>query len=298
MLQHDRWTTEKALTLYRGVALGNPGDFSERFGWAARFDGDVAFSDAEMDAIYDEIIAKIPAGATKVLELGCGDGRFAGRLRAANGTIGYRGVDIVPENVSAAQAALPAEEFVIGNAAEYLMEATADWDFVVSIGCLFHCTDNKRAALIFDLLDAKAPKGFFVLADVAHATPAFLTEKMAEALGTSTNAADSYYEGARAFLDATAALKDVMHPFYVHRDDTTAEVPESIPAVLCLIGVRTDTFNKVLARQDSRIEAVQGNPKPANYTAITVSGGLVSGTSSTAVPTEWVDDIKVRNVGG
>jgi hypothetical protein len=64
-----------------------------------------SFSLSEVDAIYAEIIDKIPAEATKVLEIGYGDGRFYQALKAARPALDYVGIDLVIENFVEAQTA-------------------------------------------------------------------------------------------------------------------------------------------------------------------------------------------------
>lgn len=289
--QKRNWSAERALKLYRSLAVSPlSGTWEVRYNWA-RSDQDGAlqgFTQAEVDAIYAEVIAKIPAEATKVLELGCGDGRFAAALRAARPAIGYRGLDLVVENVEAAQAALPAEEFVAGTAEEYLSQATVDWDFVVSIHCMFSCTNTKGRDLFFQILDAKASRGFLLVADLDQA--AALETLFTAAVGTSTNVAESYISGARAYL-TDATLKSVLAPILLVRDSTSAEAP-ALPQRYCV--VERGEYSKLVARHASRKELRAGNSAPADVKAVTAkTGGLITSFGTKSIEAEWVENLKV-----
>lgn len=268
-----RWNNATALRTYRKKALVNPGNFLKESGWEPREAGKTKFTEEQVDSVYAEIIAKIPAGATKVLEIGCGGGRFAAALRAADPAIGYRGLDVVPEHIATAKAALPAEDFVIGNVWEYLAEAEVDWDFVISINCLFYCTDARGDHILFKLLDAKAPKGFLVLGDIDHAGTSFLDHRMGSAAAASENHT-SYHKGARDFL-SNGDLKSALRPFYIVRDSTSAVAP---PVPNRYRSLKRGELNDVLSIQDAKVEASQGNAIPETTTGYVLSGGLVTGT--------------------
>jgi len=392
MLSRNSWSGARALNVYRGLAKRRPDDWLVRYGWTDH-------DQAEADSIYDEVIAKIPAGATKVLEIGCGDGRFYRALNAAEPGLDYLGIDIVPENIAEAATAkgtvtadaveaddtitiegvtltagsaqgsgdldfdatgddratassivaaindagnglsgtvvasnnsglsavvtvraatagtggnalalassngtrlavsgatldggLDPALFAVGNAAEFLAEATVDWDFIVSIGCLFDCTDTAETEYMFHLLDTKASKGFMVLASPQQIPEAFLDARMTEVLATSTNVADSYYTGARDFL--LDALVKGMRPFYVHRDATTRDAAAALPERLQT--VVSGRMNGILSRQDAREATRAGEAVPSDFTGVTTSGGLVTGTEVAAIDDKWVDGLKTR----
>jgi SAM-dependent methyltransferase len=262
-----------ALRAFRQVALSHPTSFGTRYGWPDRTETDV-------DAVCAEVVAKIPASATKVLEIGCGGGKLAQALRTARPTLGYRGIDLVPENVASAKALLPAEDFQIGNAWEYLSEATVDWDFVVSVLCLFSHTGHKWQNLLFDLHDAKAPRGFVVVTSHRHIKQAVIDAKMPQVLTTSVNATASYHAGARDFL--TGSHADGLHPIYVHRAGTTAPAPtDPLPDALRLIA--GGLFNSAMAVTDAR----QAGSSPPSIVGIVASGGLVTGTTTLPIDPSW-----------
>lgn len=100
MFRKPTWSAAGALKVFAGLALGKQSDnWTYRFNWEG-------WTVAEVDALYAEVIAKIPAEATKVLDLGCGDGRFYRALKAARPAIDYLGIDLVIENIEDAQKAM------------------------------------------------------------------------------------------------------------------------------------------------------------------------------------------------
>ncbi|MDB4278209.1 hypothetical protein N9917_01265 [Deltaproteobacteria bacterium] len=179
--------------------------------------------------------------------------------------------------------------FETGNMLEFLAEATVDWDFIVCIGSALTYTDNSAAKLLFDLINAKALRGFIILADPRQAEAQFLTDNMVPALAESVNVAESYYEGARAFLD-DALLKNLV-PFYIHRDSTPATAP-ALPAGFC--DIATGQYNRALGRAVGKREAAQGREIPADFKGITSTGGRVTGRTTTTLDTDWVRKVRVR----
>jgi hypothetical protein len=276
------WSILAAFLGARRTALAHPDDFLKRFGWDSH---DLA----EVDAIYAEVITKIPADATKVLEIGCGDGRFAAALTAARPAIGYQGLDLVPENVATAKENNPTLDFAVGNFWEYLPEtATPDWDFIVSIGCLFYCTDPREMGVRLNLLDSKATKGFSLL--VSPKQVKAIQVLMPDTLTRSTGVSASYYEGTRDFLDE-ALLKGTMAPIFVHRSGTTTPVPTEIPAQYVVMG--NGLYNRALGRQTAKIAARQGEAIPVTFTGKTIDRGLVTGDEAMDLDPTWTEGIKV-----
>lgn len=286
--QKKNWSAERALKLYRSLAVGPLNStFEVRYNWANR--ASEGFTPAEVDAIYAEVISKIPPSATKVLELGCGGGRFAAALRAAKPSIGYRGIDLVVENVEAAQAALPAEEFVVGTAEEYLSQAPVDWDFIVSVHCMFSCTNNRGREVFFQILDAKAEKGYVLVADGDQAGA--LEDLFATAVGDSIGVAESYISGARDFL-TDATLKNVLSPVVMVRTGTNPVAPE-LPQRFCV--VEREVYNELVAQHETRKQLFAGNSKPTQVKAVTTnSRGLVTAFGDKAVDTKWVEKVNTR----
>lgn len=400
MLNRGYWDTALALRTFWGKAQDCPEDSLDRNGWAVDPDdaAGVGHDQSEVASIYAGVIAKIPAGATKVLDLGCGDGAFYRALKAAKPSLGYLGLDLVPENIRDAQSArgtvtvagvqggdtvtiagitltasgsqsnggldfneaagtdedvaaslaaainaaanglavtvratqkaavvtvwaaatgtagdsialgsstgtrlavsgatlaggVAPGSFVLGNLWEYLAEATVDWDFIVSIGTALAYTDKRHRTLLLDLIDAKAPKGFVLLAAKKQVTSS-VTERMTGILAASTNVAASYHEGTRNFL-ADALLKDLA-PIYIHRESTSATAP-TIPAGLRHIA--TGRFNQVLGRATGKRDAILGKAIPTEFKGIEATGGLVTGTATKTLDAEWVRGVRILNLG-
>jgi len=281
VINMERWSSTLALRYYRRLAVVYDADFARRYDWVAPDNApDDGFDEAEVTAIYGEIIDKIPADAS-VLEIGCGGGQFAEALKTAKPGITYKGIDLVPENIDAAEALLPAEDFHIANAWEFLKETAVDWDFIVSVNCLFTCTEERYAEDLFTLVDSKAPKGFFVL---ATGSQEFIDERMTAALAASTNVSDSYHQGARDWL-TDATLKSLLRPFYILRDSTSTEAPALNPRVQF---VRSGRFNRVLGRADAKEAISKGEDVPEDMTGVVVSGGLITGRDTIPLKPAWV----------
>jgi len=259
--------------------------FEDRYDWAR-----TGHSKVEVESIWDEVVAKVPAGATKVLEIGSGSGEFYQKLIAARPGIEYLGIDLVPQNVEDARTLVGDDPalFEVSTAWDTLMRDDADWDFVVSVHAAFSYTDPKYNPLLLQLLDAKSPKGFIVVADPAPFRAVLLANGMAPVLANSTNVAESYYEGARGFL-ADGLLKG-LHPFYVHRDATSTEVP-AVPAKLCR--VKSGGLNRALQKTHWKREIrVLGNPEPTDFKGIDVSNGRATGISTKAVDADVLAPLK------
>jgi SAM-dependent methyltransferase len=255
--------------------------FEDLFEWAA-----TGHSQADVEAIWDEIVLKIPTGAS-VLELGCGEGGFAAKLRAHDNTVTYRGVDIVPEIVTAAQAAVPAETFEVCPMWDALMEETPAWDYVVSIHTAFSYDELRYCSLLFDLINAKAAKGFFLLVapnKVPHDLHKWdrTTDQMVQGtqvdakvtafVAASTNVTDSY-DGvaARNFLEEP--LIKGMVPIFINRDSVTAEVPE-VPSKLCIKA--NGRFNLDFAFREQKLRKKQGLEPVSDTPGFDANGNWVT----------------------
>lgn len=287
------WTTDYAAKFFECRALLHANDFVRRFNWEPTAENAVdGYSTDDLDAIYAEVVARIPGTTTRVLDVGCGDGRFGAVLRELRPGMGYRGIDLSPTNIATAQAAAPAEDFVIANAVEYLYSAAMDWDYVVSIGCLAHCTDTRDLPLIFRALNVKAPKGFLILADPAQLTPDFLTSVMPAVLSGSTGTVTSYYEGARGFLQA-AVTKSLLHPVYVRRTNTAAASLPALRSRQQYVG-RND-INRVLARFAAKNALRQSQDVPETFAGVDTSGNLVVSTNnSVSLIAEWSASVPIK----
>jgi len=370
--------------------------WEERYGWTNH-------TQAEVEALWDEVVAKIPAGATKILELGSGDGGLYRKIKAAHPGVGYLGIDFIPENVRDAArsrgtitcAAVAAADtvtvagvtltasgsqtdggldfdetagsdvavatslvaainaganavtgvhasnyngtsavvtvwadtpgtagdtitlssssgttlavsgatltggldptlFQVGGVWETLLDPAADWDFVISVACVHTCTDDRGHRELFELIDAKASKGYMIVADKGRVPSTGLSAWMTSALATSVNVAESYYEGARAFM-ADALLKGLW-PYYVHRDSATAVAPPDLPEYLLVF--KNGGANKCFAKVQHMDALYRKNlAAPTNFAGVVVDAeGRVTSLTSKAVTTVFPNGLPGRDV--
>jgi len=264
----NNWSFEVAFRMYHNLAAGMSDNTLARYNWGRGKEGD--FTSEEVTNIYEGVVAKIPVGVQRVLDLGCGDARFAQVLKTLRPEVAYRGVDFIPSNVEAGQAQEPSAEFVLSTAEEYLAGAPMDWDFVISIHCAFSCTTKKDAPVLFNLLNAKAPKGFLLLVDpsqVERLTPSFNA-----AVTTSTSVSEQYVSGDRGFLPSVM-LKEVLAPVLLVRSGTSAEVPV-LPDHMA--PMRTGVFNHTLSEQLVKAAKSSGQPVPTTFPGVTITEGVAS----------------------
>ena len=273
--QKPRWSLPISLKLYQGLADRFPRDRVLRYNWGRSKSG---FSIEEIDAIYAEVIDKIPSGSIRVLEVGCGGGHFAAALKSARPDVQYTGIDLVVENVEAAKALVPGETFEVGNVFEYLYTTEPVWDFVVSIHCIFSCTDTKDPGLLLSLLDANAPQGFLVVG--ASAEVRGLRNRMSVVVSQSEGVTDSYVTGPRDFL-SDKDLKNVLAPLLVVRGSTPAVQPSTLPSRYRIFD--GGLYNEVREGQKVRRSLRAGGGVPDEITRVVVVDGKVKNTEAVSV---------------
>jgi SAM-dependent methyltransferase len=190
--------------------------------------------DGIREAVFDKIISKIPAGATRVLDLGCGNGEFAKALHATRPNVIYRGIDLSKENMVAAATNLSGEpnvELEEGNIWEYLHAATVDWDFIVSTRCIFNETTRSGDRELLRLIDSLAPMGWFIYGHWDRLIRADLQYVMGQALANSTSVTESYFKDdinyTRDWLlqDQCWLGVEPEHPVYLSRGGTLMTKP-------------------------------------------------------------------------
>lgn len=172
-------------------------------------------------------------------------------------------------------------DFKVEGVWDALMEESPAWDFVVSCNCVWAYTESRLMSkpgafspmetldprtLLFDLLNAKATKGFAILGRRGE-TPRKLATLMANARAASTGLADSYYvgEGAPSTLaPATVSLELV--PIWLQRDGVTGVTAPEVPSGLCLTADATlPTYNREVSSMDRRRAAKAGDPAPTTF---------------------------------
>ena len=111
-----------------------------------------------------EFTSRLPEGA-RVLELGAGAGTVETRRLAAR--YRYTGVDISPQQVERARAAIPGAEFVCADFME-LGLAPGSFDGVISFYVLNHVPRELLAPLLGRMHEWLAPGGWFANAFATH----------------------------------------------------------------------------------------------------------------------------------
>ncbi len=191
--------------------------------------------ESRRSAVFAAIVSKVPAGITRVLDIGCGNGDFAKVLHATRPEVTYRGIDLSLEAIAAATAnlevanALPANvELEAANFTEYLLAGVDDWDFIISTRCIFRETARSGDRDVLRLIDSKAPKGWFIYGNFLRMGRPDLQYVMQEALTNSTNPTEHYFKDAQSFLDisATGVGRMLEHPAYIVRDASLAPAPD------------------------------------------------------------------------
>lgn len=191
------------------------------------------------DAVFAQILSKIPAGITRVLDIGCGNGDFAKVLHETRPGVIYRGLDLSKENIAHASSnlevggVLPGNvELEEGNVWEYLRAVDPpDWDFIISTRCVFNETTRGGDRELLRLIDATAPKGWFVYGHLDRLLRTDLQYVMTQALAGSTNPTEFYFKDNESYT-RDWLLQDVVwlgeekeHPAYIVRDATLLSVP-------------------------------------------------------------------------
>ena len=166
-------------------------DWSDRdhvLSYLARVDG--MPHRAEGDGVLDEVV---PAGAGRILDLGCGDGRLSAFLRIRRPGARLTLLDVSPPMLAAARerfAADPRAEVREHDLANPSPPASRGFDAVVSGFAIHHLEDDRKRALYAECLAVLRPGGVFCnLEHVASPTPARHAEFLA-ALGLAPGEED------------------------------------------------------------------------------------------------------------
>jgi len=233
-------------------------------------------------SVYNAMLSKIPAGVTRVLDIGCGGGDFATVLHAARPGVVYRGIDLSLEAIAAATASLQVDgnlpanvELEAGNVWEYLHTATVEWDFIISSLCLFDESPRSGDRDLLRLIDSKAPKGWFLYGKEHRLRRPDLQHVMTQALAQSTDATEHYFEGNQSFLSGDLLVDpEADYPVYLVRGATVAPVPDS---------ARVKSFEIIgngRYEAERAQETLRSNGSMTQYTGITQSGGRITGQAT------------------
>lgn len=124
---------------------------------------------AEGDSVLVELL---PAKVTRMLDVGCGDGRLTRLVRDARGDVDAVGIDFSPPMLAAARERLGDDAELIEHNLADPLPAVGTFDLVVSGFAIHHLPDERKRALYAELFDALEPAGVFLnLEHVASATP-------------------------------------------------------------------------------------------------------------------------------
>jgi len=184
-------------------------------------------SENEMDKIDHEIIDLVPKEA-KILEVGSGDGRLAEKLMNKREDITfYHGIDIVEESlIDARNRNIRDVKIYRANYWDILSE-DGEWNFVISQGVLFSCTNPEYKGLLMDLLDNTSDKGFIVLSVISLKPRVAMLEKSLE---NSVNVSEYYLKGPRKRFNFPENLYN--HPFWIIREGIKNKNVPIIPDIL------------------------------------------------------------------
>lgn len=136
-------------------------DYMQRFLWRR---ADLrAISKSEMDKFDEDLVSLIPEGV-RLLEVGCGNGRLAEKIINTVNIASYEGFDLVEKNVEDARKRIDLN-FYRANLWDVLSQ-DGDWDFILSQGTLFTCTEPDHRNLLLELIHNTAARGFVCAAVV------------------------------------------------------------------------------------------------------------------------------------
>ena len=120
-----------------------------------------------------------------------------------------------------------------GNVWEYLRAVDPpDWDFIISTRCVFNETTRGGDRELLRLIDATAPKGWFIYGHMDRLVRTDVQYVMAQALVNSTNPTESYFKDNDSYTrdwllrDVSWLGEEKEHPAYIVRDATLLSVPE------------------------------------------------------------------------
>jgi tRNA (cmo5U34)-methyltransferase len=148
-----------------------------------------AFPPHRVDA-EELVVAELPERVERVLDLGCGDGRFLDVVRSARPGAAGLAVDFSPTMLEAARDRFAGTEevrVVAHDLSEPLRQIVRDagpFDVVVSSFAIHHLTHDRKRAIYGEVFEVLRPGGLFAnLEHVASGSPA-LRRRFFEALGS------------------------------------------------------------------------------------------------------------------
>lgn len=118
----------------------------------------------DMDA-FIELMQRWKPAATKILEVGCGEGAVTERLRTAYPNAEITAIDITPRIGRLYRGSRRGVEFIQSDVQEIAKKDPGHYDFVVLSDVLHHVPVEIRQDLLNSIRSALAPKGTFIFKD-------------------------------------------------------------------------------------------------------------------------------------
>src|SRR5262245_60141083 len=117
------------------------------------------------------LLALIPRDASRILDLGTGDGRLLALVRIDRPDTDGIAVDFSPTMLAAARARFRGEKKVqvVEHNLDQPLPDLGRFDAIVSSFAIHHCTDERKRALYAEIFDALTPGGVFC--NLEHVAP-------------------------------------------------------------------------------------------------------------------------------
>jgi tRNA (cmo5U34)-methyltransferase len=151
------------------------------------------------------LLAQIPDGVSRILDLGTGDGRLLGLLKIERSQLQSVAIDFSPTMLDAVKSRFAGDDTVeiIGHNLDDPLPNLGKFDAVVSSFAIHHVVDERKRSLYREIFHLLEPGGVFCnLEHVASSTPA-LHLKFLEAIGYSLETEDP----SNKLLDVESQLK-------------------------------------------------------------------------------------------
>jgi len=140
----------------------------------------------QLEVGYSELLNILPPNPTRVLDLGCGDGK----VMALIGGSGVA-VDFSPHMLEQARARFHAEDVEV---VEHNLNATlpdlGTFDLVVSAFAIHHCNHERKRELYAEVFDIVEPGGMFANLEHVASPTAGLHEEFLRLIGTGPGEED------------------------------------------------------------------------------------------------------------
>jgi tRNA (cmo5U34)-methyltransferase len=127
------------------------------------------------ETAYDHLMELVPPAPSRVLDLGCGDGKVTGRVVDLHPEVEAVACDFSPEMLGRARERFERAPNVTMREHDLDDPLPAEWgtfDAVVSAFAIHHVVDERKQALYAEVFDRLRPSGVFAnLEHVASPTP-------------------------------------------------------------------------------------------------------------------------------